>query len=66
MAAGKLIATSPSKERMEKLIQNFWHASRVELTEIVPGEFAVSNARGIVPGFKVVVKKDRYRFEFHG
>lgn len=58
----QLLATSPTLEGIVKLIGKYYYSNNISLSELSPGNFTVSNARGVVPGVCVKLVKGRFRF----
>lgn len=61
MAKGGVIASSSSKEGIQKLISEYYYGSKITLNK-VGDAYEVSNAKGRVKGVKVVEKNGRYQF----
>jgi hypothetical protein len=55
----KLMGSAGSKADLEKLIKARWYWSKVSIGE----DGSVSNSKGVVEGFRVVVKNGRWRLE---
>jgi hypothetical protein len=65
MAKGGLIASSPTKEGIEKLIGDYYYSKNISLKKLDDkDEYEVSNSKGKINGVKVIVKKGRYRFVY--
>ena len=63
MAKGGLIASSPTKEGIEKLIGDYYYSKNISLKKLDDkDEYEVSNSKGKINGVKVIVKKGRYQF----
>jgi hypothetical protein len=63
MAKGGVIASSTSKEGIEKLIGDYYYSKNISIQKIDnKDEYEVSNSKGKINGVKVVVKKGRYQF----
>jgi len=63
MAKGGVIASSTSKEGIEKLIGDYYYSKNISIQKIDnKDEYEVSNSKGKIDGVKVVVKKGRYQF----
>ena len=60
---GKLIATSPSLERMTDLINKYFYSTTFYLEPKNDKEYSVFNKKGLLPDLVVVKKGGRYRFE---
>ena len=60
---GKLIATSPSLERMTDLINKYFYSTTFYLEPKNDKEYSVFNKKGLLPDLIVVKKGGRYRFE---
>ena len=55
----KLLASSGSLEGINECINRYFYSNI--FIDIENG--TVSNSRGIIAGFRVIIKKNRYRFE---
>ena len=63
MAKGGVIASSPTKEGIEKLIGDYYYSKNISLKKLDDkDEYEVSNSKGKINGVKVIVKKGRYQF----
>ena len=63
MAKGGVIASSPTKEGIEKLIGDYYYSKNISLKKLDDkDEYEVSNSKGKINGVKVVVKRGRYQF----
>jgi hypothetical protein len=63
MAKGGVIASSETKEGIEKLISDYYYSSNISLKKVDnKDEYEVSNSKGKINGVKVIVKKGRYQF----
>ena len=63
MAKGGVIASSETKEGIEKLISDYYYSSKISLKKVDnKDEYEVSNSKGKINGVKVIVKKGRYQF----
>ncbi len=62
---GKLLATSPSLDGIQKLISQYLYGSTITLdkTSDRPETYSVSTKKGKSNNFRVVKKGKRYRFE---
>jgi len=58
---GGVIASSSSKDGIQKLISEYYYGSKITLNK-VGDAYEVSNAKGRVKGVKVVEKNGRYQF----
>ena len=67
-----LLASSPTVEGINKLIKKYFFADSVTLTQVAPEKlpnkrnpliFDVSTPKGKKEGYRVIIKKDRFRFE---
>jgi hypothetical protein len=63
MAKGGVIASSTTKEGIEKLIGDYYYSKNISLKKLDDkDEYEVSNSKGKINGVKVIVKKGRYQF----
>jgi hypothetical protein len=63
MAKGGVIASSETKEGIEKLISDYYYSSKISLKKVDnKDEYEVSNSKGKINGVKVVLKRGRYQF----
>jgi len=60
---GKLIATSPSLERMTDLINKYFYSTTFYLEPKNDKEYSVYNKKGLLSDLIVVKKGGRFRFE---
>ena len=58
----KLLASAPTKERVLKLISEFWGGSNITITPRTKNIYYVSNSKGIIRRFHVIEKGKRWRF----
>lgn len=58
----KMIGSGPTLEGLSKKISEYFYSATF-LVETRPDHWLVFNAEGIIQGFKVIKKKDRFRFE---
>jgi hypothetical protein len=61
----KLLASAPTQQAIVELINSYFH-TKVTLVLSDNGKFSVYNSKGIIEGFEVSVKRNRYRFECKG
>jgi hypothetical protein len=63
MAKGGVIASSETKEGIEKLISDYYYSSKISLKKVDnKDEYEVINSKGKINGVKVVLKRGRYQF----
>ena len=60
---GKLIATSPSLERMTDLINKYFYSTTFYLEPKNDKEYSVYNKKGLLSDLVVIKKGGRFRFE---
>jgi hypothetical protein len=59
----KLIATSPSLDKMTDLINRYFYSTTFYLEPKGENEYSVHNKKGLLNSYVVVKKGGRYRFE---
>lgn len=68
----RLLASSPTLEGISDLIKKYFWADSVILSQVAleklpnkrnPLVFDVSTSKGLKEGFRVVIKRNRFRFE---
>lgn len=62
MLKDKLIASSGSLEGIQKLISQYLYGSTITLTDLEDDLWAVSNAKGLLPHYAVILSKGKYKF----
>ncbi len=67
-STSKLLGTSPSLESVKKLLADFWYgdAKDYSFNEVSDNEWTINNSKGLVDGFRIIKKNNRYRFEYIG
>ena len=64
---GKLIGSAPSLERLkDHLSKNYFYSPNIELKQVSDKEWEVHSSKGKIEGFRVIQKKNRFRFEHIG
>lgn len=62
----KLLASSPTKDGILKLITQFYCGSSISISEVSPDNYIVANSKGKIEGVCVKLSKGRYRFFSEG
>jgi len=62
----KKLASSGDLEGITKMISKYWYSNNITLTPLSDKEWSVSNAKGLVNGFHVIKKGNKYIFEYTG
>ena len=63
MSKHKCLGTSPDYDNCVKLISEYFYGANIRLQEIEPGLYDVLNSNGLLYRHRVIVKKNRWRFE---
>ena len=60
----KLVGSTPSLETMLEHLENNYFFSKIEISESdKPGHYTLANSKGIIEGFRIIKKKNRFRLE---
>lgn len=64
----KLLGTTATLDRMQYLLADYWYGNpkNYSFNEISDKEWTINNSKGIVSGFRIIKKGNRYRFEYIG
>ena len=58
-----LLASAPTLERITKMVNDYFYSTSIELHEDSSGVYSLTNSKGRMDRFRVVKKKNRFRFE---
>lgn len=58
-----LLASAPTMERTTKMVNDYFYSNSIELHEDSSGVYSLINSKGKIDRFRVVKKKNRFRFE---
>jgi hypothetical protein len=58
-----LLASAPTMERITKMVNDYFYSTSIELHEGEDGMYSLTNSKGRMDRFRVVKKKNRFRFE---
>jgi len=59
----KTIATSPSIERMMKIVGDYYYSPNISLVPVNDKLYLVHNSKGIIQGVNVIKKGKRFVFQ---
>ena len=60
----KLLGSAPTLDRLKELLSNYFYTDiKLSVNPANNGQWQVSNSKGIIPGCRVIIKSNRYRFE---
>ena len=62
-AITKTIATSPSIERMMKIVGEYYYSPNISLVPVSKNIYIVHNSKGVIQGVNVIKKGKRFVFQ---